>query len=296
MATFLLKLHSEHHLGGAEPRPKKADQWEGIRLTFMNPAGSFVHDGDTLIVWTHEADDYGRGYGLTAEGVARNVSVGEDHTQATLTEVKLLAPHFTLKGWKKGKPSGSSIIDRLRDYILEKTYLLEEGELSEFRDVIQEFRNRTINAINETPPPSAVDEALIKDKQAILDGLERRYNWQEARPEQAAFRAALMTAYGGKCVVTGCRVEPVLQAAHILPFSEYIELRNDVTNGLLLRADIHILFDKSLLSINPENYKVVVSPKLATPPYPSLAGIQIPKIAQEKFLRTHFNFFRKHIL
>ncbi|WP_207077745.1 HNH endonuclease, partial [Rhizobium ruizarguesonis] len=195
----------------------------------------------------------------------------------------------------KGKPTGSGVIDRLRDYILERTYLLEEGELSEFRDVVQQFRNKTVKAISELPPLSAVDDALIKDKKAILDGLERRYALQEVRPEQAAFRAALMKTYGSKCVLSGCRIAPILQAAHILPFSDHIEFRNDVTNGLLLRADVHILFDKSLLSINPENYKVVVSPKLETPPYSSFAGIQIPRIAQEKFLRTHFNFFRKHI-
>lgn len=295
MATFLLKLHCDHNLGGAEPRPKKADDWEGIRLNFKNPSKSSVSNGDALIVWTHEADDFGRGYGLTAEGVARNVINAETHTQATLADVKLLSPHYSLKGRTKDNPTGSNVIDRLRDYILENTYLLDEDELAEFRGVVEQFRSKTTKALRDQPPLSPIDDALINDKLAIIEGLERRYTRQEVRPEQAAFRAALMTRYGGKCAISGCRIEPILQAAHILPFSEYIEFRNDPTNGLLLRADVHILFDKSLLSINPETYKVVLSPKLQASSYSSVAGVQIPKMAHEKFLRTHYNFFRKHI-
>ncbi|TBH22199.1 HNH endonuclease [Rhizobium leguminosarum] len=295
MATFLLKLHSAHNLGGAEPRPQKADEWEGIRLNFKNPSKISVSDGDILIVWTHEADDFGRGYGLTAEGIAQNVSAGETHTQATLADVKILSPHYSLKGRTKDNPSGSRVIDRLRDYILENTYLLEDMELSEFREVVDKFRTKAAKTINESSPLSAVDDALVKDKQAILDGLERRFSCREARPEQAAFRAALMMRYGGRCAISGCRIEPVLQAAHILPFSDHIEFRNDTTNGLLLRADVHTLFDRALISINPQSYKVVLSPKLQASPYSSFSEIQVPKVAQEKFLRTHFNFFRKHI-
>lgn len=294
MATFLLKLHNENNLGGAAPRPKKAGEWEGIRLNFKNPPGSQVSDGDALFVWTHEGDGFGRGYGLTAEGIARSVSVGETHTQAALTDVKLLSPHYFLKGRPMDKPTGSRAIDRIRRNERENTYLLNGQDLSDFRDVVEEFRNKTIRMISERPPLSPVDDALIKDKQAILDGLERRFAAREIRPEQAAFRAALLNVYGGKCAISGCRIEPTLQAAHILPFSEYIEHRNDITNGLLLRADVHILFDRSLLAINPENYKVVLSTKLEGSPYSSFAGIQIPKIAHENCLRTHYNFFRKH--
>lgn len=295
MATFLLKLHSEVNLGGAEPRPKKAGEWEGIHVNFMNPSWSHVNDGDTLFVWTHEDDGYGRGYGLTAEGIAHNVSVGETHTTAILTDVKLLSPHYSLKGNTKHRDTGSSVIDRLKGRLLEKTYLLDEQELSDFRQVVDDYRNKRINLISELPPLSPADDALINDKQAVLDGLERRFAQREVRPQQAAFRLALIKAYGGKCAISGCRIEPTLQAAHILDFSDYIEIRNDVSNGLLLRADIHILFDRCLLAINPETYKVILSPKLEASSYAKFSSLQIPKIAQEKFLRTHYNFFNKHI-
>lgn len=293
LATFLLKLHSAANLGGAEPRPKKAGQWEGIRLNFLNPSKASVSEGDSLIVWTHEADSFGRGYGLTAEGTASNISIGNTHTQATLTNVELLSPHFALKGWPEGKSTGSAIINRLRGHILEKSYLLNEGELAEFRTVINEFRGTTARLIQQTNSGTTVDGVLVRDKTEIFEGLERRFALQEVRPEQAAFRADVLSRYAGKCAISGCRIEAVLQAAHILPFSEHVEFRNDVTNGLLLRADVHILFDRALISIDPANYKVVLAPALLKSSYSSFSAIQIPKVADERFLRTHYSFFKK---
>ncbi|HUZ56031.1 MAG TPA: HNH endonuclease [Streptosporangiaceae bacterium] len=58
--------------------------------------------------------------------------------------------------------------------------------------------------------------------------------------------AALMAAYSGRCAVTGCTVQAVLEAAHLRP---YRGPDSNVTgNGLLLRADIHTLLDLQLLA------------------------------------------------
>lgn len=70
------------------------------------------------------------------------------------------------------------------------------------------------------------------------------------RQGQGNFRAALLQAYGGRCCVTGCGVEPVLEAAHIAPYKG--PETNKVWNGLLLRADIHTLFDLDRLTVLPE--------------------------------------------
>ncbi len=58
-----------------------------------------------------------------------------------------------------------------------------------------------------------------------------------------------MVRYEHRCVVTGCTVIAVLEAAHIRPYRRPED--NDVKNGLLLRADIHTLFDLNLLGIEP---------------------------------------------
>jgi hypothetical protein len=77
------------------------------------------------------------------------------------------------------------------------------------------------------------------------------------RRGQSAFRAALLDAYGGRCAITGCAVEAVLEAAHIIPYQG--EQTNDVRNGLLLRADIHTLFDLGLIAIVEEGSRLRVA-------------------------------------
>ena len=76
---------------------------------------------------------------------------------------------------------------------------------------------------------------------------------------QGAFRIMITDAYGRRCSVTGEKALPALQAAHIRPLSEGGEHRLD--NGLLLRADVHALFDRGYISVAPD-YRVLVSPKL----------------------------------
>ncbi len=68
---------------------------------------------------------------------------------------------------------------------------------------------------------------------------------------QSQFRNDVLHAYDKKCFVTGCSIEEILEAAHIVPYAqrENIEQINDVCNGVLLRPDIHALFDAGLLEL-----------------------------------------------
>jgi len=68
---------------------------------------------------------------------------------------------------------------------------------------------------------------------------------------QGAFRIAVTDAYGRKCSVTRERVLPVLEAAHIRPYAEGGV--HDVSNGLLLRRDLHKLFDLGYVTITPNH-------------------------------------------
>jgi putative restriction endonuclease len=73
---------------------------------------------------------------------------------------------------------------------------------------------------------------------------------RKSRPGQASFRLALTEAYARRCAVTGENILPVLEAAHIQPVSK--NGSNEVTNGLLLRSDMHTLFDEGLISVSPD--------------------------------------------
>jgi len=76
---------------------------------------------------------------------------------------------------------------------------------------------------------------------------------------QGAFRIEVTEAYNRRCAVTGERTLPVLQAAHIMPYS--MNGPNDVQNGLCLRADLHLLFDQGLVTVTSE-HRVEVSPAI----------------------------------
>ncbi len=67
---------------------------------------------------------------------------------------------------------------------------------------------------------------------------------------QGAFRLQVTDAYARRCAVTGERTLPALEAAHIKPFAEV--KAHDVRNGLLLRSDLHRLFDLGYVSVRPD--------------------------------------------
>ena len=67
---------------------------------------------------------------------------------------------------------------------------------------------------------------------------------------QGAFRVMVTDAYERRCVVTNERTLPVLEAAHIKPFSQ--SGQHELSNGLLLRSDLHTLFDRGYLTVTPD--------------------------------------------
>ena len=62
-----------------------------------------------------------------------------------------------------------------------------------------------------------------------------------------------------RCSITGEKTLPVLEAAHIKPFSE--SGPNHISNGLLLRADLHKLYDSGYITLT-KDYKVEISRKI----------------------------------
>jgi hypothetical protein len=115
----------------------------------------------------------------------------------------------------------------------------------------------------------------------------------EDRKGQGLFRRDLELYYGKHgCLITGCKDLEVLEAAHIQPHSEKGEMH--FKNGLLLRSDIHLLFDKYLIGIEPVNddYIVRVDPKFRTGEYKQYDGKGVkykPYKADSQLLTTRWN-------
>ncbi len=76
---------------------------------------------------------------------------------------------------------------------------------------------------------------------------------------QGTFRSMVTDAYARRCAITAERTLPVLEAAHIKPYGS--DGPHAVDNGLLLRADLHTLFDRGYVTVTPDG-TVRVSPRI----------------------------------
>lgn len=92
------------------------------------------------------------------------------------------------------------------------------------------------------------------------------------RRGQRKFRDSLLAAYGESCAISGCNIVELLEAAHIRPHAE--KPNYNVTNGLLLRADLHTLFDLGLLAVDAR-LRIRLAPPLLTSEYKNLDGKEL---------------------
>lgn len=114
------------------------------------------------------------------------------------------------------------------------------------------------------------------------------------RVGQQKFRQALIARHGPVCAFTGSAPEAVLDAAHLYSYAKVGAHHDD--GGFLLRRDLHSLFDKGLLAVEPETRCLDVAPELlGYPHYASLHGekVTIDLTARHlKFLTEHWNTHR----
>lgn len=94
-----------------------------------------------------------------------------------------------------------------------------------------------------------------------------------ARRGQQKFRDSIRDLHGDKCMITGCEILHILEAAHINPYKGKKD--NHISNGLLLRSDIHTLFDLNLIAIHPQTLKVKVSKSLLSTEYEDFSNRDI---------------------
>ncbi len=137
-----------------------------------------------------------------------------------------------------------------------KLFICVEGDENVFRSLILGMNH--VFGISSDDVNNYEDTDLNEDRRtSMLVAIK-------ARRGQNTFRKALMKAYEGKCAITGCTIEGILEAAHIAPYKG--KHTNIVSNGLLLRADIHTLFDLDIIDVDV-NYRVIVSPELLDSEY-----------------------------
>jgi hypothetical protein len=145
---------------------------------------------------------------------------------------------------------------------------LKGGEEKDGRwlHLIDEDTSRVLQRISQEYLDSA-DSPLSFGKKRTREKKEKRQKTAEEffetieksankRIGQGKFRDDLVRVYAGRCAITECPIDEVLSAAHIWDYS--LSECQDVWNGILLRADIHLLFDRHLLRIFPGDPPLVM--------------------------------------
>ena len=147
-------------------------------------------------------------------------------------------------------------------------------------------------------PPAGMPAAGLPEPQ---EATERYGTPRLVRPRlgQATFRIAVLDAYGRACAVTGEHSLPALEASHIRSYAQ--EGPHEICNGLLLRADLHRLFDTGYLTVTPE-LRLEVSHRLRADyqngrSYYPLHGthVQVPSAASERPERMFLEWHKAHV-
>lgn len=137
------------------------------------------------------------------------------------------------------------------------------------------------------------EPAVISEDEGVRYGAEQIV---KPRLGQGAFRVLVTEAYQRRCAITGEKTLPVLHAAHIKPYS--LNGPHAVSNGILLRQDLHTLFDRGYLTVT-EDYHVEVSRRIKEDygngrDYYALRGKQILEIPQSVQDRPAREYLRWH--
>jgi len=146
----------------------------------------------------------------------------------------------------------------------------DPDKFGNWTELHEETENNWINHTND----ELYDELKRHLSESLVDDVFENYisqpNYAQRsiliRQGQPEFRDGLYALYG-KCMVTGCVDKQVLEACHIVPYSQSHD--NSLENGLLLRADIHTLFDRKLIRINSD-FSLTVSKEINSDEYKNL--------------------------
>jgi hypothetical protein len=118
----------------------------------------------------------------------------------------------------------------------------------------------------------------------------------KVRRGQGVFREALRRRYGDLCMISGCGLLDVVEAAHIRPYRGPSD--NHPENGLLLRADLHTLFDLDLLGIEPSTLRVRLHAKARAAGYNDFENerLRCPnEQPSEEALRLQWDAFQRRL-
>jgi hypothetical protein len=150
----------------------------------------------------------------------------------------------------------------------------------DFDSVAQFFRRRLLN--EEAGGPVLDMSGIVRlsereqtrlqafDPESTKDGRTKIVETIIKRRGQAGFRKKLLTAYDQHCAFTGCNAADALEATYIIPYRG--DYTHDLSNGLLLRSDLHTLFDLGKIAVDTRSMAIVMIDELLNSSYRILAN------------------------
>ncbi|WP_375790737.1 HNH endonuclease [Bradyrhizobium sp. vgs-9] len=119
--------------------------------------------------------------------------------------------------------------------------------------------------------PDETTFARDDDLKSIIAARRRVLREISLRRGQKQFRDRLIRRYGLRCQISGFDFAAAIEAAHIRPYASSED--NGAGNGLLLRSDLHILFDLGFVGINPATLRIALNPACMCSGYREFDGV-----------------------
>lgn len=175
---------------------------------------------------------------------------------------------------------------------------LEEEIWGEFNDDPEDFTYKSEMLVAKMSGKSIEDMVSIGTEQ-LPEGKEREVIVKQ-RVNQSFFRASVMSAYDFHCCITKVGVPELVEACHIVDWSQDIANRTNPRNGLCMNSFFHRAYDKHLMSITPD-MTIVISDRLIDNTLDSrfkeyLAGLDGKRIScpdkfppKQEFLEIHYS-------
>lgn len=283
---FFIKSSSIELFGEKDIRPA-SESWIGrqAQIPDLHKENSYAEEylakGFRGLVWLHEQENEGeRGRGLTA--VVEFGPLDAEWNAKILDAVIFDRP--VGKELLEAHKYGDEFISKIDASRHTRLWPITESDVTVFLSAVREKIRMIAEYENQNPDPNdTLNLEKVEDTTALRQVVLRRY--------QSAFRQALLAQRPNCCAITGTSEVSVLEAAHIIPYAERFADRDKPENGLLLRSDIHKLFDAYLISIDPTTRIVEVAAGIQSADYLNLIGRKVDDAISAKSLTHHFEIF-----
>jgi len=230
-------------------------------VNFWQPGGKrrfqALNEGELFLFKLHSPNDFIVGGGLFAHSSLLPVSLawdafGESNGVSSMTEMRARIERYR-----------SAPADPLDDYtigciILTQPFYFDRSRWIPIpsdwdRHTVQGKRYDLTQGNGRTLFDSVQDAVRSLPDSVVSDQLKKYGDPVLVKPRlgQGAFRLVVTDAYDRRCSLSGEKVLPVLEAAHIRPYSRGGE--HHVNNGILLRSDLHVLFDRGYITVARSN-------------------------------------------